>query len=139
VATIHEAARQAGFASSHALPMRLRRDVIGAMNLFCTSTTPLSERDLARGKALTDVATIGLLQERSVRQKEVLAEQLQGALNSRILIEQAKGVLAERDQLCMTEAFTAMRSHARNHGQPLNAIATAVIDGTLDSAALQSR
>jgi hypothetical protein len=75
--------------------MRLRDEVIGAINLFGSTGASLSEHDAAVGQAMADVATIGLLQERAVRQKEVLAEQLQTAMNSRVLIEQAKGVLAD--------------------------------------------
>ncbi len=88
-----------GFQAAHALPMRLREDVIGAVNLFSTTGAVLSADDVAVGQAMTDVATIGLLQERVGRQKDVLAEQLQSALHSRILIEQAKGVLAERSRI----------------------------------------
>lgn len=128
---------EAGYQSVHALPLRLRSQVIGAMNLFCENRTTLNDDDLVVGQALSDVATIGLLQERAVRQKEVLAEQLQSALNSRVLIEQAKGALAERDGLEVDEAFRRMRAYARAGNTPLRAVATAVIDGSIDATALQ--
>ena len=130
--------KQLGFRSAHALPMRLRDEVIGAINLFSRTEPSLSDDDLAVGQAMADVATIGLLQERSVRQKEVLAEQLQTALNSRITIEQAKGVLAERAQIPMDEAFRVMRSYARRRdGRTLTAVANAVINGSLRPSELQ--
>jgi transcriptional regulator with GAF, ATPase, and Fis domain len=128
--------KQLGFRSAHALPMRLRDEVIGAVNLFSRTGTPLSEQDVAVGQAMADVATIGLLQERSVRQKDVLAEQLQTALTSRVLIEQAKGVLAERAQISIEDAFTTMRAQARRRGVTLTKIATDVISASPQAAEL---
>jgi GAF domain-containing protein len=128
----------AGFRSVHALPLRLRGQVIGAMNLFCRHQSSLSDDDIAVGQALSDVATIGLLQERTVRHGEIVAEQLQGALNSRILIEQAKGVLAERAGIGVDAAFAMLRAYARRNGRKLSAVAAAVIDGSLDAALSQS-
>jgi transcriptional regulator with GAF, ATPase, and Fis domain len=133
------AARDAGYVSSHALPLRLRRDVIGALNLFSASSRELGPDDVALGQALADVATIGLMQERAVRQREVLAEQLQHALNSRVLIEQAKGVFAERAMVEMPEAFAAMRRYARSNGLALNNVAASVIAGSLDADAILGR
>jgi GAF domain-containing protein len=133
-----EATTAAGFRSVHALPLRLRGEVIGAMNLFCRHRSALSDDDIAIGQALTDVATIGLIQERTVRLGEVLAEQLQGALNSRILLEQAKGILAERTGVDVDSAFGLMRAHARRTNQQLGVVAAAVIDGSIDAAALTS-
>ena len=124
------AAAQAGFAAVHALPMRLRSQVIGALNLFRASAGSFSHEDVRVGQALADVATIGLLQERSARRGETLSEQLQGALNSRVVIEQAKGKLAERLGLDMDQAFTLLRSYARNRNLRLSDLAQAVIDGT---------
>jgi len=132
-----EAVASNGFSSVHALPMRLRDEVIGAMNLFLVSPGRLSEQDIALGQGLADMATIGLLQERSLRERDSLAEQLQGALNSRIMIEQAKGILAERQGLSMTAAFDAIRSYARRNRQPLSEVAAAIIDGPLDVAKLR--
>jgi GAF domain-containing protein len=121
----------AGFRSVHALPLRLRGQVIGAMNLFCQDRSSLSDDDVSLGQALADVATIGLLQERTVRHGEIVAEQLQGALNSRILIEQAKGVLAERSGVDVDEAFALLRAYARSNGTQLSAVAAAVISGSV--------
>ncbi len=123
--------RAAGYRAVYALPLRLREEVIGALNLFSTSAIPLSERDLRLAQALADVATIGLLQERAIRERQVLAEQLQRALNTRIVIEQAKGVLAERTGLGMDQAFAAMRSYARSNHHRLTEVAERVIDNTL--------
>jgi GAF domain-containing protein len=128
----------AGFRSVHALPLRLRGQVVGAMNLFCRDQSNLSTDDIAVGQALSDVATIGLLQERTVRHGELVAEQLQGALHSRILIEQAKGVLAERSGIGVDAAFAVLRAYARRNGRHLSAVAAAVIDGSLDLALSQS-
>jgi GAF domain-containing protein len=122
----------AGYRSTHALPLRLRGQVIGALNLFCVHQVILDDDEVALGQALCDVATIGLLQERTVRQGEILAEQLQNALNSRILIEQAKGVLAERAKISVDEAFALIRGWARTHHLRLLDTAQAVIDGTSD-------
>jgi GAF domain-containing protein len=125
------AAVEAGFRASHALPLRLRRQVLGAMNLFTEEPRRLDDEHIAIGQAMADVATIGLLHERNLREQTVLSEQLQSALHSRVLIEQAKGVLAARTGVGVAEAFAMMRSHARRHGLPLTAVAAAVIDGSL--------
>ena len=108
--------------------MRLRDQVIGALNLFSAGTGPLGPAELRIGQALADVATIGLLQERNVRRAETLAEQLQAALNSRVVIEQAKGRLAERLGLDMDQSFALLRDHARNTNQRLTDVARHVID-----------
>ncbi|MGC4943536.1 GAF and ANTAR domain-containing protein [Kribbella sp. DT2] len=134
----HAATVALGYRSTHALPMRLRGEVIGVLNLFCVERAVLSSRDVAVGQALCDVATVGLLQERAVRHGEVLAEQLQGALNSRILLEQAKGVLSERAGVGVDEAFGSMRAYARRTRQPLGGVAEAVIAGTIDAAELRT-
>jgi transcriptional regulator with GAF, ATPase, and Fis domain len=128
------AAVDGGFAAVQALPMRLRADVIGAMNLFMHAPGQLDETGLRVAQALADVATIGLLQERNLRHQEVLAEQLQGALNSRVAIEQAKGVLAERLSLDMGRAFELLRRQARIKNRRLAELATAVADGSEDVA-----
>jgi transcriptional regulator with GAF, ATPase, and Fis domain len=122
------AARQVGFASVHALPMRLRTDVIGALNLFGTQPGALDADTIRLGQALADVATIGLLQARAIHQRDTIAEQLQSALNSRVIIEQAKGVIAERRQLDMDQSFTLLRSTARSSNRRLSDLARAIVD-----------
>jgi GAF domain-containing protein len=124
------AATGAGYRTVHALPMRLRDEVIGALNLFHTEPHQLGSAVTRVGQALVDVATIGLIQERTLHQHQILINQLQGALDSRVLIEQAKGVLAERRTLNPDEAFALLREHARGHQQRLAELAGAVIDGT---------
>jgi hypothetical protein len=124
------AAAEVGFAAVHAVPMRLRTEVIGALNLFDTNPGTLDEGKLRIGQALADVATIGLLQQRAIHRRDVLTEQLQTALNGRVLIEQAKGVLAERLHLDVAEAFTLLRSGARNHNRRLSELARAIVDGS---------
>jgi len=124
-----QAAAQAGFRSVEALPMRLRDQVIGALNLFRAEPGPLEEADLRIGQALADVATIGLVHERNVRRRETVAEQLQAALNSRVIIEQAKGKLAERLGIDMDRAFTMLRDYARNSNQRLTNVARDFING----------
>lgn len=130
------AAVDAGFRSCHVLPLRLRGEVVGAMNLFCVGVGTLAESNATLGQAMADVATIGLLQHRAVIQREVLAEQLQTALNSRVLLEQAKGMLAERGDMSVGEAFTLMRKHARRTGQPLSLVAAGVLDGSIKTSLL---
>jgi transcriptional regulator with GAF, ATPase, and Fis domain len=122
---------QAGFASAQAVPMRLREEVIGALNVFRVTPGALNAADMRMGRALADVATVGLLQERTISARERLASQLQGALNSRVLIEQAKGVLAERSGVEVDRAFAVMRSHARRNGLPMHTVAEEVVRGRL--------
>jgi len=131
------AAREVGFDTSHAVPLRLRRQVIGALNLFTTGQRPLDDNDLAVAQGLADIATIGLLHQRAVHDQVTLSEQLQTALHSRILIEQAKGVLSAQAGTGVGSAFSLMRTHARRTGQPLTTVADAIIAGHLDAAALQ--
>ena len=122
---------QAGFASAQAVPMRLREEVIGALNVFRVSSGALNAADMKMARALADVATVGLLQERTIHARERLAEQLQGALNSRVLIEQAKGVIAERSALSIDRAFAVMRTYARRNGKSLHTVATEVLKDRL--------
>jgi transcriptional regulator with GAF, ATPase, and Fis domain len=123
-------AAQAGFASVQALPMRLRDSTIGALNLFRTVPGAFSLADVRVGQALADVATIGLLNERSLRRAETLNEQLQGALNSRVIIEQAKGKLAERLGLDMEQSFAVLRRYARARNRGLSDLARAFVEGS---------
>jgi GAF domain-containing protein len=124
------AAAEVGFAAVHAVPMRLRTEVIGALNFFDTKPGAVDADKLRIGQALADVATIGLLQQRAIHRRDVLTEQLQTALNSRVLIEQAKGVLAERLHVDMADAFTVLRNGARSHNRRLSELAQAIVDGT---------
>lgn len=118
----------ANFRSVHALPMRLRGSVIGALNLFHVEPGEMREADVVAAQALADVATIAILQHRAAVEAQRLNEQLNHALNSRIVIEQAKGVLAERAGLNMEQSFAVLRSHARNHGLRLVDVANDVIN-----------
>lgn len=120
---------QAGFSSAQAIPMRLRDEVIGALNVFRVVPGALSAGDMSLARALADVATVGILQQRILSARDLLAEQLQGALNSRVLIEQAKGVLAERTGTSVDQAFVLMRAHARGTGAHLHAIADEIVTG----------
>ncbi len=124
------AAAEVGFAAVHALPMRLRTEVIGALNFFDTNPGALAEGKLRVGQALADVATIGLLQQRAIRRGDMVTQQLQTALNSRVLIEQAKGILAERLHLDVADAFALLRADARNHNRRLSDLAQAIVDGS---------
>jgi hypothetical protein len=116
------------YRSVHAVPLRLRRDAIGALNLFHHEPGALPAADLALGQALADVATISILQERAIRQGEVLSEQLQTALTSRVIIEQAKGVVAERGNLTMDVAFERLRQYARRRNLRLSEISRQVVE-----------
>lgn len=120
-----------GFVSVHAIPMRLRRDTIGAMNLFGREPGHLPARDLRTAQALADTATIGILQERAIHRGEVLTEQLQAALTNRIAIEQAKGVLAYAGGVDMDQAFQALRGYGRRRSIRLSDIATQLVTGAV--------
>jgi GAF domain-containing protein len=126
----------AGFRSVHALPMRLRGTVVGALNLFRADEGRLEEADVLAAQALADVATIAILQNRAAHEAQVVNEQLNHALNSRVLVEQAKGVLAERAGLDMEQAFSGLREYARSNNLRLVDVAQDVIDGTLGPGAL---
>jgi ANTAR domain/GAF domain len=132
-----EAAQLTGFLSVHALPLRLRGTVIGALNLFCAGPAALSDEDVRTGQALADVATIGILAQRNLHQAELLTSQLQQALNSRVTIEQAKGVLAERRQITVDQAFDVLRSHARSHNLRLSDLAKDVAQAQRSGAAAE--
>ncbi|HEV7974045.1 GAF and ANTAR domain-containing protein [Amycolatopsis sp.] len=120
-----------GFSAVHAVPLRLRRETIGALNLFGREPGLLGERDLQVARALADIATIGILQERAIRRGEVLTEQLQTALNSRVAIEQAKGALAHAGNLDMDQAFAVLRFYARKNNARLSEVAHQIVTGAL--------
>jgi GAF domain-containing protein len=131
------AAVQGGaFASVHAVPLRLRGQAIGALSLLHRTPGSLPEDDLALGQALADVATIGILQERAIRRGEVVNEQLQTALNSRVIIEQAKGVLAQHLGLSTDEAFNRLRGYVRSRNLRLSDVARQLATRELDPRAL---
>lgn len=115
------------YGSVHALPLRLRGETVGTLNLFHKQPGALPEADIALGQALADVATIGILSERAIHGGEVLTEQLQIALNNRIIIEQAKGVLAQRGQLSVDAAFDRLRRYARSNNLRLSEVARQVV------------
>lgn len=127
-----EAARPEGIVSTYAFPMRLRDRTIGALNLFCDREGGLSPEELRIAHAMTTMATLGILNHWSVRRQELLAEQLQTALTSRIVIEQAKGVVAERSGVDMAEAFDLLRAEARRSRRPLSELADDVANGRTD-------
>jgi GAF domain-containing protein len=129
------AVRQRGhYRSIHALPLRLRGHAIGALNLFHRRPGPMAEADLSLAQAMADVATIGILQQRAIRRGEILNEQLQTALNSRVTIEQAKGVLAQHSGLGPDAAFERLRAYARAHNLRLVEVGRDLIDRSLDAA-----
>jgi GAF domain-containing protein len=121
------AAIRGGFASASAIPMRLRDTTIGSLNLLRTELGDLNEHDTRAAQALADVATIGILHERSLRAVDVTRQQLQFALNSRVTIEQAKGVLAHTHDVSPDEAFVRLRGYARSNGLPLSQVAERVV------------
>jgi GAF domain-containing protein len=121
-------ATAAGFSSVHAFPLRLRGEVIGALNVFGSDAgSGLDETDIPIVQALADIAAIGLIQERAIRRGEVLTEQLQGALNSRIVIEQAKGAIAQARGVSVDEAFAMIRDYARRSNRRLGEVAHAIV------------
>jgi hypothetical protein len=127
---------RAGFHATDALPLRLRGDVIGALNLFRVRRGELDEADLQVAQAFADIATIAILQHRAAMEAGVLNEQLQRALDSRVVIEQAKGVVAEHLQLSMEDAFAALRGHARAKNLGLVALAQDVVAGVVSPSDL---
>lgn len=131
-----DGASESGFRAAHALPMRHREDVIGVLTLLHTDPHTLTGPDARLGQALADAASIGLLHERAVRRAESVAEQLQGALNSRIIVEQAKGSLAQHGGVSPEEAFRILRTHTRNNNLRLTEVCRGIAEGTLDPATL---
>lgn len=125
-----------GFRSANALPLRLRSQVIGSLNLFHQDPGGLRGTELRLAQALADAATIGILQQRSVHRGEVVAGQLQQAVTSRIVIEQAKGVLAERLKISADDAFEVLRGVARSRNRLLSDLARDIASGTADVTTL---
>jgi GAF domain-containing protein len=129
-------ASSAGFQLMCAVPLRVRTDVIGALNLFRGNDEPFTAAEMEIAQAMAEMAAIGLIQERALRERNLLVTQLQAAVNSRVIIEQAKGMLAERRQIDVDAAFAQMRAYAREHNRRLGDVATDLIDGRLDAEAL---
>ena len=125
-------ARAEGYRAAHAAPVALRADVVGGLNLFLTQPGPLPAADQVLVHHLATAAAIGIVHHRAQRNVGTVNEQLKHALTSRIAIEQAKGLLAERHRLDLATAFTRLRSHARSNHQRLTNVAQAVVEGTLD-------
>ncbi|MEO6124466.1 MAG: GAF and ANTAR domain-containing protein [Ilumatobacteraceae bacterium] len=121
----------AGFECVYALPLRLRDSVIGAMNLFKTYPGPMPAADIQLAQALADVASVAILQDQATRETRVRDLQLQHALDSRVLIEQAKGMLRERGGIDMAAAFNLIRHHARTHNMQLTRVAEEIVAGTI--------
>ena len=123
----------------HALPLRLRGDVIGSINLFCSDKATLSAEDIEVGQALADVATIGLLSQASnVHDNGIIVESVQAALNARIVVEQAKGVVAETLRVDMENGFELIRAHAHHSGKKITAVAEGLITGAIPATELSS-
>jgi GAF domain-containing protein len=122
-----------GFHSVHSLPLRLRGRTIGALNLFRTLQGPMGDDDVAAAQGLAHVATIAILQHRALFDATTLNDQLENALTSRIIIEQAKGIITEATHCGMDQAFGRLRAHSRNHNEGLTGLASAIVAGTLDA------
>jgi GAF domain-containing protein len=127
-----------GFHSVHCLPMRLRGRTIGALNLFRRDLGALNDEDITIAQGMADVSTIAILQHRSSVDAITLNDQLSRALNSRIIIEQAKGMVSEAGQISMDDAFERLRTHARNHNLGLTAVAGSVVNGSLTTTNLDA-
>jgi GAF domain-containing protein len=129
-------AEAGGFAAVTAVPLRLRQEGVGALNLFSTTEGALGDDDLQVVQAMADIATIGILQARLIRDQNVLTNQLELALHSRVRVEQAKGVVAERNNIDVDEAFVLIRRFARNTNRLLSDTAVGIVDGSLTDAFL---
>ena len=122
----------AGFCSAHAFPLRLRGRILGTLNLFSDQPGVLTPADISAGRALADMAAIGLCQAWAMRDARVVADQLQHALDSRVAIEQAKGMLAQRAAMGIDQAFSCLRSYARTTKRRLADVAGEVVSGALN-------
>jgi GAF domain-containing protein len=128
-----------GFRSVQAIPMRVRGQTVGALNLFRSEAGRFAEGDMPLAHGMADMAAIALLQERAVRESRDVVAQLQGALSSRVVIEQAKGILAERARIGVDAAFARLRAYARGQNRRLSDVARELINGRLDPAVLVKR
>ena len=125
------AARQAGFASVHAIPMRLRANVLGTLGLFGVNVGALNDDDLELGQALAHVASVIVVAGNTIADGELVIEQLQSALDSRVVIEQAKGILAQQGHLDMDDSYDRLRRYARHHGELLTLVAKRLVSREL--------
>jgi GAF domain-containing protein len=126
----------AGFRTVHAIPLRHRGESIGAINIFDAHRRTITPEDAAVVQALADIASIAVLQHRALRKARTLSDQLQQALQSRVAIEQAKGILAERLHVDLAGAFSTLRSYSRNRNEPIGDVARQLIDGSLSAERL---
>jgi GAF domain-containing protein len=129
------AALRAGFQSAFALPLRLRDVTLGALNLLSVTRAPVDEADVIVARAFADLATLSIVQHRATAEAQRLNEQLSGALTSRVVIEQAKGVISERAGTDLADAFSRLRRYARCSNLRLTDVARAAVAGTLDPRA----
>ena len=129
-------ASDAGFQMMCAVPLRVRADIIGALNLFRDTDEPFTEAEMDIAQAMGEMAAIGLIQERAMRERTLLTEQLQAALSSRVVIEQAKGMLAEYLRITVDDAFQLLRNYARDRNRKLSHVASDVVNRKIPSAAL---
>lgn len=125
-------ANELGFLAADAFPLRLRHETIGSIDLYARRSRTLTPRDVSVVAAFADMATIGLLHERAISDAQLVRDQLQHALDSRVMIEQAKGVIAERHDIRPDQAFDLIRSHARSHNERLLDTARRVVAGEVE-------
>jgi GAF domain-containing protein len=130
--------RRAGFASTHTVPLRSREDQVGTLTLFRTEPGELEKTDTRLAQAMADMATISILRTRALRRQEALTAQLQHALNNRVIVEQAKGVLSERLGLTMPAAFEALRNYARSHNTKVSELSMSIVDGKFNTDLLRA-
>lgn len=130
------AARASGFAAVHALPMRLRNTVLGTLGLFGDRAGALADDDLVLGQALAHVASVAIVNDAAAADRTALNTQLQRALDSRIILEQAKGLLAQIGGFDMDDAFRVLRRYARDHGYKLSDVASQIVARRLSGTAL---
>jgi GAF domain-containing protein len=127
---------ESGFLSVHAVPMRLRDNALGALGLFGTTVGPLNPDDLVLAQALADVASVALVHDKAATDSTAVVEHLRLALNSRVVLEQAKGVIAHVGELDMSQAFALLRRYSRDHNLRLTAVAEAVVTRSLPAQLL---
>jgi len=132
------AAADVGIVAVHAFPMQAHDTVVGSLNLFMSKPGTLSDADVTLAQAFANAAAIGLLQNKTVSDLHQLTAQLERALSSRVIIEQAKGTIAERAGVGMDEAFEQLRSYARTHKMKLTNVALAVVAHTLTDSEIEN-